>query len=273
MKIALLSDIHANLAALRAVLDDVDAVAPGAAIWHTGDIVGYNAHPNEVIELLHSRGVIGVMGNHDAAAVDVIDVLDFNSAAAAAIAWTKSVLTQASREWLENLPRIVELGDATLVHGSPSDPFWEYIDSAQRAGANAETLKTPLLFHGHTHRPRLFAASDPAGPVHAIPINVAPISLSKHALINVGSVGQPRDGDPRAAYGLFDTQTGILEFRRVEYDIKAAQEAIRAAGLPERLATRLDRGACRERKNGATPRICRWHPHRAASPHSNGSAR
>ena len=124
MTVAVISDIHANLPALRAVLADIDATAPNATIWHTGDIVGYNAHPNEVIELLHSRGVIGVMGNHDAAAVDVIDVLDFNSAAAAAIAWTKSVLTQASREWLENLPRIVELGDATLVHGSPSDPFW-----------------------------------------------------------------------------------------------------------------------------------------------------
>jgi predicted phosphodiesterase len=248
MTVAVISDIHANLPALRAVLADIDATAPNATIWHTGDIVGYNAHPNEVIELLRERGVIGVMGNHDAAAVGVIDSLDFNPAAAAAIAWTQSVLTPSSREWLENLPRIVELGDATLVHGSPSDPFWEYIDSAERASANAETLKTPLLFHGHTHRPRLFAASDPAGPVHAISINVAPISLSKHALINVGSVGQPRDGDPRACWVLWEhtdvegSRLGSAMWRRVPYAISETQAAMRAVHLPERLIERLAHG-------------------------------
>ena len=140
MKIAIVSDIHANLAALQAVLADIDAVAPGAAIWHTGDIVGYNAEPNEVVALLRERGAVGVMGNHDAAALGELDVKWFNPAAAAAVKWTATHLTPESASWLHALPKISEMGAATLVHGSPREPLGEYVIDAEGARENLLSL-------------------------------------------------------------------------------------------------------------------------------------
>ena len=249
MKVAILSDIHANLAALEAVLADVDAIAPDATVWHAGDVVGYNAEPNEVIALLQARGAIGVLGNHDAAAIGAITTAGFNPAAAEAASWTARVVAPESRAWLANLPRILELGDATLTHGSPRDPLWEYVSDADVATQNLATLRTRLLIHGHTHVPRLWEANAGiGGDVVERPIGDQPIALGSHALLNAGSVGQPRDRDTRACWVLWEhddeqgSRLGRATWRRVAYDVALTQARVRAAGLPEFLAARLGEG-------------------------------
>ncbi|MFM8914922.1 MAG: metallophosphoesterase family protein [Candidatus Limnocylindrus sp.] len=248
MKIAVVSDVHANLAALQAVLADIDAVAPGAAIWHAGDIVGYNAEPNEVVALLRDRGAVGVMGNHDAAVLGEIDVRWFNPEAAAAVKWTATHLTPESASWLHALPKISEMGAATLVHGSPRDPLGEYVFDAVSARANLLSLSTPVLFHGHTHQPAYWTLRG-AQPTSVV-IDGRAQPLLSPSLINVGSVGQPRDGDVRASWVLWDRSDdgsavgalGTVQWRRVIYDVARTQALVRAAGLPEFLAKRLAEG-------------------------------
>jgi predicted phosphodiesterase len=248
MKIAIISDIHANLAALQAVLADIDAVAPGAAIWHTGDIVGYNAEPNEVVALLRERGAVGVMGNHDAAVLGEIPIDWFNAAAAAAVRWTATHLTPESASWLHALPRISEMGSATLAHGSVLKPLEEYVNDSEIAGENLAALSTPVLFHGHTHIPAYWALR--GGQPTSVVIDSRAQPLLSPALINVGSVGQPRDGDTRASWVLWDRSDdgsavgalGTVTWRRVPYDVARTQSLVRAAGLPESLAARLGDG-------------------------------
>ncbi|RLT27454.1 MAG: metallophosphoesterase [Chloroflexi bacterium] len=248
MKIAIVSDIHANLAALQAVLADIDAVAPDAAIWHTGDIVGYNAEPNEVVALLRERGAAGVMGNHDAAVLGELDVLWFNPEAAAAVKWTATHLTPENATWLHALPKISEMGAATLVHASLLKPLEEYVIDAESARENLFALSTPVLFHGHTHVPAYWAMR--GGQASLIDRDGHAQPLLSPSLINVGSVGQPRDGDVRASWVLWDRSDdgsgigalGTVQWRRVAYDVARTQSLVRAAGLPERLATRLAEG-------------------------------
>ena len=248
MKIAIVSDIHANLAALQAVLADVDAVAPGAAIWHTGDIVGYNAEPNEVVALLRERGAVGVMGNHDAAVLGELDVSWFNPEAAAAVKWTATHLTPENATWLHALPKISEMGAATLVHASLLKPLEEYVIDAESARENLFALSTPVLFHGHTHVPAYWALR--GGQASLIDIDGRAQPLLSPSLINVGSVGQPRDGDVRASWVLWDRSDdgsgigalGTVQWRRVAYDVARTQSGVRAAGLPESLANRLAEG-------------------------------
>jgi len=242
MKIAILSDIHANLPALRAVLHDVSAVAPNAPIWHCGDVVGYGATPNEVIDELQRVGATGVMGNHDLAALGDEIVETFNDAAHEAALWTRGVLTQEHLDWLRALPRVLEMGSATLVHASLRDPLLEYVMDAAVAEENLRALSTPLLFHGHTHIPALWELRNEVA--HLTPVDAHPISLHGASLVNAGSVGQPRDRDPRAAWLLWERDElgaglGSVTWHRVEYDIASAQEAIDAAGLPDSLASRL----------------------------------
>jgi diadenosine tetraphosphatase ApaH/serine/threonine PP2A family protein phosphatase len=245
MKVVILSDIHANLPALEAVLEDVARTAPGAPIWHCGDVVGYGASPNEVVEELQRVGATGVMGNHDLAALgdDVIET--FNEGAHAAALWTRDVLTAESRSWLRALPKVLEMGSATIVHASLRDPIMEYVVQREIAEENLRALATPLLFHGHTHIPALWSMQD--GAALATNIGANAISLRTGSLVNAGSVGQPRDRDPRAAWLLWERDElgaglGTVTWRRVEYNIPAAQEAIDAAGLPDFLASRLDVG-------------------------------
>jgi len=245
MKIAVLSDVHANLAALQAVLADIDAVAPDAAIWHTGDIVGYNAEPNEVVALLRDRGAAGVMGNHDAAVLGELDVKWFNPEAAAAVKWTATHLTPENATWLHALPKISEMGAATLVHASLLKPLEEYVIDAGSARENLFALSTPVLFHGHTHVPAYWALR--GGQASPIDIDGRVQPLLSPSLINVGSVGQPRDGDVRASWVLWDRSDdgsaigalGTVQWRRVAYDVVRTQSLVRAAGLPEFLAERL----------------------------------
>jgi diadenosine tetraphosphatase ApaH/serine/threonine PP2A family protein phosphatase len=248
MKIAVISDVHANLAALQAVLADIDAVAPGAAIWHTGDVVGYNAEPNEVVALLRERGAVGVMGNHDAAVLGELEVRWFNDAAAAAVRWTATHLTPENATWLHALPRISEMGAATLVHASVLKPLEEYVIDAESARGNLLSLPTPVLFHGHTHVPAYWALR--GNQAASVVIDGRPQPLLSPALINVGSVGQPRDRDVRASWVLWDRSDdgsaigalGTVQWRRVAYDVARTQSLVRAAGLPEFLAERLGEG-------------------------------
>jgi len=248
VKIAVLSDVHANLAALQAVLADIDAVAPDAAIWHTGDIVGYNAEPNEVVALLRERGAAGVMGNHDAAVLGELPVDWFNAAAAAAVRWTATHLTPENATWLHALPKISEMGAATLVHGSPREPLGEYVFDAESARENLLALSTPVLFHGHTHVPAYWALR--GNQAASVVIDGRAQPLLSPSLINVGSVGQPRDGDVRASWVLWDRSDdgsaigalGTVQWRRVAYDVARTQSLVRSAGLPEFLAERLAEG-------------------------------
>jgi len=248
VKIAVLSDVHANLAALQAVLADIDAVAPDAAIWHTGDVVGYNAEPNEVVALLRERGAAGVMGNHDAAVLGELPVDWFNAAAAAAVRWTATHLTPENATWLHALPKISEMGAATLVHGSPREPLGEYVFDAESARENLLALSTPVLFHGHTHVPAYWALR--GNQAASVVIDGRAQPLLSPSLINVGTVAHPRDGDVRASRVLWDRSDdgsaigalGTVQWRRVAYDVARTQSLVRSAGLPEFLAERLAEG-------------------------------
>jgi len=239
MRIAVLSDIHANLPALEAVLA---ALGPVDAVWHLGDVVGYGPHPDEVVARLGAIGAVGVRGNHDGAAVDGSGIDHFNPAARAAIEWTAARIEPRTRAWLAELPDLLVLDGATLVHGSLLDPTWEYLLSPAAARASLGALTTPLLLHGHTHRPAAWWTD--GGEVvgsRTLAGDERPLDEGRQ-LLNPGSVGQPRDGDPRASAMIIDTDRRRAAWLRVAYPIAAVQADIRAAGLPDWLAQRLERG-------------------------------
>ena len=239
MRIAVLSDIHANLPALEAVLA---ALGPVDAVWHLGDVVGYGAQPDEVVARLEDLGAVGVRGNHDAAALDPEMAEWFNPDARRAIEWTAGRIGAATRAWLGALPDRRESEGLTMVHGSPRDPTWEYVMTASEAHANLPAFRTPHLLHGHTHIPIVFRADEgrmeTLGPRDGMTLTLD----NRRVLANPGSVGQPRDGDPRASALVLDTATSTLTWRRVAYPIAVAQAAMRAAGLPARLVARLEHG-------------------------------
>jgi diadenosine tetraphosphatase ApaH/serine/threonine PP2A family protein phosphatase len=239
MRIAVLSDIHSNLVALEAVLADLGTVD---AIWQLGDVVGYGPDPDGVVERLADVGAIGVRGNHDAAALGGSEIEWFNPDARAAIEWTRGAISEATRAWLSALPEFVTETDYTLVHGSPREPLWEYITSSPVARANLAFITTRYGLHGHTHLPVVWADDDgtiqPIAPGHGSTFALGP----RRALLNPGSVGQPRDGNPDAGYMVLDTDADRVTWHRVPYDIVAVQRAMRGAGLPGRLVERLSYG-------------------------------
>jgi predicted phosphodiesterase len=239
MRFAVLSDIHSNLTALEAVLADLPAVD---GIWCLGDTVGYGPEPNEVIARLADAGASAVLGNHDGAAIGQVDITWFNPDAAAAIRWTAEVLTDASRNFLTRLSETRVDGDLTAVHGSPRDPIWEYIVSPGVAAANLAAFATRWCLFGHTHLPVIYAQTD--GDMVAIAAQTSgPEALpAGRALLNPGSVGQPRDGNPDASYLVLDLDAETAEFRRVAYDIVQTQRKMEAVGLPEWLIERLAEG-------------------------------
>ena len=243
MRVAVLSDIHGNLPALDAVLG---ALAPYDAVWQLGDVVGYGPQPDEVVARLAAIGSIGVRGNHDAAAIGELSTDAFNDDARTAVEWTAARISAATRRWLGGLPlRSVAAEpamDLTLVHGSPRDPVWEYLFTSAVARANLSHFETPYCLVGHTHIPLVFREDD--GQLHAsAPTDRSTLELDRRRVIlNPGSVGQPRDGDPRACGMLLDTETGRVEWRRVAYPIEEVQSAMRARGLPVRLVERLTHG-------------------------------
>jgi len=239
VRVAVISDIHGNLPALEAVLA---AVAPFDALWHLGDTVGYGPQPNEVVDRLTREGAVGVRGNHDSAATGLIDADWFNEDARVAIEWTARVLTPASRAALLALPERRSEGEFTMVHGSPRDPTWEYIASTAVALVGLQDLTTPYGLFGHTHDPRVFRAR--GGTVETLgPTDHAELQLDERVtLLNPGSVGQPRDGDPRASALVLDLDARRATWHRVAYDIRAVQARMREVGLPARLVDRLERG-------------------------------
>jgi diadenosine tetraphosphatase ApaH/serine/threonine PP2A family protein phosphatase len=239
VRIAILSDIHSNIVALDAVLA---AAGPVDALWHLGDVVGYGPEPDRVVDRLREVGAVGVRGNHDAAACGGAEIEWFNPDARAAMEWTRAAIGPRTREWLAALPERRIEAACTLVHGSPRDPIWEYVTSVPVARANLAELTTPVGLHGHTHVPIAFRADD--GRVEVItPGADSSMGLDERTvLLNPGSVGQPRDGDPRASFAVLDTAAARIRWTRVEYDIEAVQGAMRDAGLPARLVARLSVG-------------------------------
>jgi predicted phosphodiesterase len=239
MRVAVLSDIHANLVALDAVLASLGTVD---AVWQLGDIVGYGPEPDGVVERLAEIGAIGVRGNHDAAAVGGEQIDSFNADARAAMEWTRSRITDATQAWLTALPERHTEGNFAMVHGSPREPTWEYIVSVPIARANLAVLTTPVGLYGHTHLPMVFVERD--GTVDQIqPGEGSTFSLGgRRALVNPGSVGQPRDGLVTASYLILDTDAEQCIWRRTAYDIAAVQGEMRQAGLPARLVERLSYG-------------------------------
>ncbi len=238
MLVAVVSDIHSNLPAFQAVLSDLPAVDE---VWCLGDIVGYGPDPNECLETLLKLKHLAIAGNHDWAAVGLASVDDFNPDARAAALWTAARLTPSNQENLRRLPTQRIVGDFTLVHGSPRDPIWEYIIHPSQAVKNMPYFSTPYCLVGHTHLPAVFwgpADKQPAESLHPAPEQAVPLG-ERRLILNPGSVGQPRDRDPRASYLLLDLTQGVARFKRVAYDVKATQAKMRQAGLPYSLWARL----------------------------------
>lgn len=242
MRYAILGDIHANLAAFTAVLDDIENQGGAAKIWCLGDIVGYGPDPHQCIELLSQRDHICVAGNHDWAAIGKVDTAEFNPDAATACHWTASQLSTPDIEYLAGLPLTIEEGAFTLVHGSPREPIWEYLISTGTAKENFAYFKSQFCLVGHSHVPIVFSYEDDACSASQWLPDIKLALGRKRLIINPGAVGQPRDGDPRASYTIYDSETGLLRLHRVAYDIRATQDRMVAYGLPIRLASRLGSG-------------------------------
>jgi diadenosine tetraphosphatase ApaH/serine/threonine PP2A family protein phosphatase len=243
MRVAVVSDVHSNLPALEAVLRHADAAGAVDGLWCTGDIVGYGASPSEVISLLRGRAVITVAGNHDLASCGAMSTEEFNPVAEAAVEWTAEQLTPQECEWLYDLKLVETTGDWTLVHGSLRAPEWEYLLDTESASAHLALQTTPYSIVGHSHLPFFVIETPDDGPVFRRVADGDAVELPAERLIgNPGSVGQPRDGDPRASYLLYDDASATITWHRIEYDVAAAQRAIVDAGLPRFLAERLAMG-------------------------------
>lgn len=241
MRILIISDIHANLTALEAVLtaaEDIDAV------WCLGDVVGYGPDPNECIDRVRELPELAcIMGNHDAAALDLIDTGNFNPEAGRAIQWTKETLTKNSEDFLKKLPEKLEFDRVTLTHGSPRHPVWEYLLDTSTALVNFDYFDTDFCFVGHTHLPVFYRLLDGRNLVELdVPKPNTGNKLTPRMIVNPGSVGQPRDRDPRAAFAIYDPDELSWEYYRVSYDIPAVQARMIAAGLPQRHIKRLTSG-------------------------------
>jgi diadenosine tetraphosphatase ApaH/serine/threonine PP2A family protein phosphatase len=234
--IALLADIHANWQALEAVLADLP---PVDEVMCLGDVVGYGGDPVLCIDHVRGQRWLCLLGNHDLACTSRDSLGWFNDDAAAAIRWTMAQVGPERLDWLARLPARESREGALLVHASPREPLYEYILDPVLAAANLALLGDATCFHGHTHRPGMFSLSRERVVHEYRPGRMA---LAGPALVNPGSVGQPRDRNPDASYGVWDTEAATIEFRRIAYDRAGAQRAIRAAGLPERFAQRLDFG-------------------------------
>jgi diadenosine tetraphosphatase ApaH/serine/threonine PP2A family protein phosphatase len=241
VRYAVLSDIHGNLEALRAVLDDLDGRVD--AILCLGDVVGYGASPAACVEVLAERAERIVAGNHEHAVAGLLDIGWFNAYARAAAEWTRARLDTDVRDWLATLPLRVEVEDATLVHASPARPEeWDYLIGAEEGWHAFAAFETRLCFVGHSHLPGWWSLGS-SGPDHAQGMAQLRLEQGRRYIVNVGSVGQPRDRDPRAAYVVWDTQERSVSSRRVVYDVAGARRKIVESGLPRYLADRLRVGA------------------------------
>jgi diadenosine tetraphosphatase ApaH/serine/threonine PP2A family protein phosphatase len=241
MRIGVISDIHSNLPALEAVLADVDREAPDE-LWCLGDIVGYGPHPNECVDLVRSRAALSLCGNHDLAVIGTIDITDFTGDAGAAARWTTEALGEPQAQWLRGLRPSAEREGFELYHGSPRDPVWDYVLSEQVALISILETTAPVVLVGHSHVALGLGWDDTELSGGLAPEGTELDLGTGRWLLNPGSVGQPRDGDPRAAWLLLDDSSRQAVFRRVPYPIQETQAAIRERGLPDVLASRLAHG-------------------------------
>ncbi|NLF00545.1 MAG: metallophosphoesterase family protein [Anaerolineales bacterium] len=241
MRCMVISDIHANQPALQAVLADAPYYD---TIWCLGDIVGYGPEPNECIEMIQEQPHLNLAGNHDWAVLGRLDLDEFNSDARMATLWTQAELTLASMQYLNTLPLEAKQEGYHLVHASPREPIWEYLPDVASACANFAHFVEPVCMVGHTHLPLVFQFDEERGRCKMVPNPPpGPLKLNQHRMIlNPGSVGQPRDGDPRASYAILDTDEMTWQFHRVSYPVNIVQERMRAKGLPRRLVERLAYG-------------------------------
>jgi diadenosine tetraphosphatase ApaH/serine/threonine PP2A family protein phosphatase len=240
LRYALISDIHSNLEALVAVVDALRTEAVDKYVC-LGDIVGYAANPNECVEIVRDLSDVTILGNHDSAVVGATGIEGFNPLAAKAVLWTSDTISAQNREYLNSLAASAELEGALLVHSSPSNPtMWRYIFSIDDAKMEFHHFKHDICVVGHSHQPLTFIQFRDSVIAEMRP--TVEIEKGNRYIINVGSVGQPRDLDPRAAYGLYDSRQRTLTVKRIEYDVQTTRQKIIEAGLPQFLGDRLVAG-------------------------------
>jgi predicted phosphodiesterase len=264
MKSAILADIHSNITALEAVLKDIEAKGGVDQYWSLGDVVDYGPEPHKCLKRMRQIETLAIAGNHEYAIAGQIDLSQFQPRVTVVTGWTKEQLNSEEIDYLKKLPLTIIRGNFTLAHGSPRDPVWEYILSEDNARQNLGHFQTRYCLVGHTHVQICFQLSElsRAAAESKASADQSQVSNSyldqlinhnkrhenrfelgdNHYIINSGSVGQPRDGDPRAAYAIFDSSENCVEFRRVEYDIAATQRRMVELGLPQWLSARLARG-------------------------------
>jgi predicted phosphodiesterase len=239
MRFAVLSDIHSNLEALEAVLADARAQACTEFVC-LGDVVGYNANPSECVARIRELNCPVVKGNHDEQASIFASTEDFNALAEQAIGWTRGHISDEDKSWLSDLQFTDQVRDFTIVHATLDSPHdWGYVFTDLDAMASFTYQRTQLCFFGHTHRPTAFADD---GRIHRLMAGQISLTPGVRYFLNPGSIGQPRDGDWRAAYSIYDAEQNVVQQRRVKYDLDTTQRKIREAGLPEPLAERLAAG-------------------------------
>lgn len=240
MRFGVISDIHGNLVALQQVLESMGLVDQ---YWCLGDVVGYGPEPEECVQTLLDLDHVVVMGNHDAAAAGVISTRSFNGEARRAIEWTTRQLGRESLAYIKGMPEQLPRSEILLVHGTPRDPIWEYLTTVEQAREVFSSMENAYTFVGHTHVPLVFVQDRDGQVLAGTPQDGMLLKLaSERVLVNPGSVGQPRDGDPRAAYAVVDSEAMTVEFHRVEYDITETQKRMRSSGASEWLTERLGYG-------------------------------
>jgi predicted phosphodiesterase len=242
MRYAILADIHGNLAAFEAVLADIKEKGGVDELWCLGDVVGYGPDPAECIELSRKHSAVCVAGNHDLGAIGKLDLSYFNPAAEAACRWTAGRLGPSEIDYLGSLAVTATKGDFFLVHGSPAEPLLEYVMSTGVADRSFSFFTSRFCLVGHTHVPMAFKQVGTSCSSITLSPNIGLVLGAHRMIINPGGVGQPRDGDPRASYAIYESEGSVLRLYRVPYDIDATQDKMVRAGLPMSLVSRLQEG-------------------------------
>jgi diadenosine tetraphosphatase ApaH/serine/threonine PP2A family protein phosphatase len=243
MRVVVFSDIHANVIALQRVLEEVDRLQPDA-IWCLGDTVGYGPYPQECVDIIRERADVCLAGNHDLAVLDKIDLNDFNPVAREAALWQRHHLDVGAMAWLDSLPSRTEVAGVTLAHASPRHPVWEYVDDEYVAAENYDAFDTQLCLVGHSHRAvgwrmnRMHDRIEVEGLLAAEDVALM-LARADKWLLNPGSVGQPRDHDPRASFAILDTEAHTWAWRRVEYDIETMEKAVAPTRMAKTIAVVL----------------------------------
>jgi diadenosine tetraphosphatase ApaH/serine/threonine PP2A family protein phosphatase len=243
LKALIVSDIHSNIEAFQSVVDDATRQGGFDEIWSLGDLIGYGPDPGAVIGLLRQHEHKAVIGNHDLASIDKLSLEAFNPYAKAANLWNGKQLTSDERDFLDKQPQVIEEGEFVMCHGSPRDPVWEYVVSINAAVASFNHFDTHRCLLGHSHIPFICRPKGENSAEFQTPQLGVPLPLNTdRMIINPGGVGQPRDGDPRASYALYDSGPETVTHYRVDYDIKTTQDKMRKYELPEFLIERLEFG-------------------------------